>query len=123
MAGMLQRLGFPDIGPHRRFVTALAIDALGSGVWMPLSMLYFLHQTSLSLVELGLAMTIANTVAIVVVPYLGSLVDRVGPKLVMQGGNAGAAAAFLLYPLAHSLVVVTVLIFCATVTRQAFWSA
>ena len=120
---MLQRLGFPDIGPHRRFVSALGIDALGSGIWMPLSMLYFLHQTTLSLVQLGLAMTIANTAAFAVVPFLGVLVDRVGPKLVMQAGNAGAAAAFLLYPFAHSLVTVTVLVFCATATRQAFWSA
>ena len=74
---MLQRLGSPDVGPHRRIVSALAINALGSGVWMPLSML-FLHQTSLSLVQLGLAMTIANTVVIPVVPLIGSLVDRVG---------------------------------------------
>ena len=120
---MLQRLGFPDVGPHRRFVSALAIDALGSGVWMPLSMLYFLHQTSLSLVELGLAMTIANTIVIAVVPLIGSMVDRVGPKAVMQIGNAGAAAAFVLYPFAHSLVAVTVLVFFATATRQAFWGA
>jgi MFS family permease len=120
---VLQRLGFPDIGPHRRFVSALAIDALGSGVWMPLSMLYFLHQTSLSLVELGLAMTIANTVVIPVVPVIGSLVDRLGPRTVMQVGNAGAAAAFVLYPFAHSLVAVTVLVFAATATRQAFWGA
>jgi MFS family permease len=120
---VLQRLGFPDIGPHRRFVSALAIDALGSGIWMPLSMLYFLHQTSLSLVQLGLAMTVANTAALLVVPYLGSLVDRLGPKVAMQGGNAGAAVAFLLYPFAHSLVAVSLLVFCATATRQAFWSA
>jgi MFS family permease len=120
---VLQRLGFPDIGPHRRFVSALGIDALGSGVWMPLSMLYFLHQTSLSLVQLGLAMTIANTAAFAVVPFLGVLVDRVGPRLVMQAGNAGAAAAFLLYPFAHALWSVTALVFCATATRQAFWSA
>jgi len=90
---------------------------------MPLSMLYFLHQTSLSLVQLGLAMTIANTASLPVVPFLGSLVDRVGPKRVMQLGNAGAAAAFVLYPFAHSLVAVTALVFCATLTRQAFWSA
>jgi MFS family permease len=120
---VLQRLGFPDVGPHRRFVSALAIDALGSGVWMPLSMLYFLHQTSLSLVELGLAMTIANTVVIPVVPVIGSMVDRFGPRVVMQIGNAGAAAAFLLYPFAHSLLAVTVLVFFATATRQAFWGA
>jgi MFS family permease len=120
---VLQRLGFPDIGPHRRFVSALGIDALGSGIWMPLSMLYFLHQTSLSLVQLGLAMTIANAAAFAVVPFLGVLVDRVGPRVVMQAGNAGAAAAFLLYPFAHTLLPVTGLVFCATVTRQAFWSA
>jgi MFS family permease len=120
---VLQRLGFPDVGPHRRFVSALAIDALGSGIWMPLSMLYFLHQTSLSLVELGLAMTIANTVVIPVVPVIGALVDRLGPRVVMQVGNAGAAAAFVLYPFAHSLVAVTVLVFLATATRQAFWGA
>jgi MFS family permease len=121
--GVLQRLGFPDVGPHRRFVSALAIDALGSGIWMPLSMLYFLHQTSLSLVQLGLAMTIANALAMLVVPYLGSLVDRLGPKIMMQAGNAGAAAAFVLYPFAHSLAAVSVLVFCATATRQAFWGA
>ena len=28
---MLRRLGFPDVGPHRRFVSAMGIDALGSG--------------------------------------------------------------------------------------------
>jgi MFS family permease len=120
---VLQRLGFPDVGPHRRFVSALAIDALGSGIWMPLSMLYFLHQTSLSLIQLGLAMTVANALAIPFVPFLGSLVDRVGPKLVIQGGNAGAAAAFCLFPFAHSLGVVTALVFASTVTRSAFWGA
>jgi MFS family permease len=120
---VLQRLGFPDVGPHRRFVSALAIDAVGSGVWMPLSMLYFLHQTSLTLVQLGLAMTIANLAVIPLVPLIGTLVDRVGPKVVMQAGNAGAAVSFALYPFGHSLVAVTVLVFAASATRSGFWSA
>jgi len=120
---VLQRLGFPDVGPHRRFVGALALDAVGSGIWMPLSMLYFLHQTSLGLVRLGLAMTIANTLVIPLVTYLGALVDRVGPKRVIQLGNAGAAVSFLLYPFAHSLAAVTLLVFAASLTRTAFWSA
>ncbi|MGA8246839.1 MAG: MFS transporter [Nocardioides sp.] len=120
---MLQRLGFPDVGPHRRFVSALAIDAVGSGVWMPLSILYFLHQTSLSLVQVGLAMTLANLVVLPAVPLIGSLVDRFGPRLVMQAGNAGAAVAFALYPFAHSMVAVTVLIFAASATRFGFWGA
>jgi MFS family permease len=120
---VLQRLGFPDVGPHRRFVSALAIDAVGSGVWMPLSMLYFLHQTSLTLVQLGLAMTIANLAVIPVVPMIGTLVDRAGPKVVMQIGNAGAAVSFALYPFAHGMLAVTVLVFAASLTRSGFWSA
>ena len=55
---MLSRLGFPPIGAHRRFVTALLVDAVGSGVFMPISILYFLSATSLSLVHIGLALSI-----------------------------------------------------------------
>jgi predicted MFS family arabinose efflux permease len=41
----------------------------------------------------------------------------------MQAGNAGAAVAFALYPFAHSIVTVAVLVFAASATRFAFWSA
>jgi MFS family permease len=58
-----------------------------------------------------------------VVPVIGSLVDRLGPKVVMQAGNAGAAVAFALYPFAHSMAVVAVLVFAAAATRFAFWGA
>ena len=37
----------------------------------------------------------------------------------IQAGNAGAAVAFLLYPFAHSLAAVTVLVFAASLTRFA----
>jgi MFS family permease len=120
---MLQRLGFPDVGPHRRFVSALAIDALGSGVWMPLSMLYFLHETSLTLVQLGLVMTIANLAVMPTVPLIGALVDRFGAKVMLQFGNGGAAVAFLLYPFAHSQWQVALVVFAAQLTRSGFWSA
>ena len=50
MDPVLKRLGFPSVGSHRRFVTAIAVDAVGSGVFMPISMLYFLVATPLSLV-------------------------------------------------------------------------
>ena len=120
---MLRRLGFPDIGRHRRFVAALGIDALGSGLWMPLSLLYFLHQTSLSLVHLGLAMTLANLAVIPLVPVVGSLVDRFGPKGVLQSGNLLQAAAFATYPLVHSVWLVAVAVFVATVGRTMFWGA
>ncbi|HET9422318.1 MAG TPA: MFS transporter [Nocardioides sp.] len=120
---MLQRLGFPDVGRHRRFVSALGIDALGGGIWMPLSMLYFLRQTDLTLVELGLVMTIANLAVTPLVPYVGRLVDRVGPKSVMQSGNVIQGASFAAYPFVDSMLTVGIALGVSTVGRTMFWGS
>ncbi|HWM72543.1 MAG TPA: MFS transporter, partial [Nocardioides sp.] len=120
---MLQRLGFPDVGRHRRFVSALGIDALGGGIWMPLSMLYFLRQTDLTLVELGLVMTVANLAVTPLVPYVGRLVDRVGPKSVMQSGNVIQAASFAAYPFVDSMLTVGIALGVSTVGRTMFWGS
>ena len=68
---MLHRLGFPSVGRHRRFVTAIAIDAVGSGVFMPISMLYFLVATDLTLVQVGAAISLASLVALPTGPLIG----------------------------------------------------
>ena len=120
---MLQRLGFPDVGRHRRFVAALGIDALGGGIWMPLSMLYFLRQTDLTLVELGLVMTVANLVVTPFVPLVGRLVDRLGPKRVMQGGNVVQGASFAAYPFVDSMLTVGLALAVSTVGRTMFWGS
>jgi len=73
---VLSRLGFPAIGRHRLFVTAIGIDALGSGVWMPLSVLYFVRVTDLSLVYVGVALSIAAALSFPLALVIGSLVAR-----------------------------------------------
>ena len=95
---VLQRLGFPSVGPHRRFVTAIAVDALGSGVFMPLSMLYFLAATPLSLLQVGLAISVASAIALPAGPLVGSLVDRLGAKHVLLAGNLLQAVGFFAVP-------------------------
>ncbi|MGH3412125.1 MAG: MFS transporter [Marmoricola sp.] len=120
---MLSRLGFPPIGEHRRFVGALGIDALGSGIWMPLSLLYFLHETHLDLVQLGLAMTVANALVFPMVPAVGHFVDALGAKKMMQSGNVIQAVAFALYPLASNTPEVGAVVAAATLGRTCFWGA
>jgi MFS family permease len=120
---VLQRLGFPDVGRHRRFVSALGIDALGGGIWMPLSMLYFLRQTDLTLVELGLVMTVASLAVTPLVPYVGRLVDRLGPKSVMQIGNLVQGASFVAYPFVDSMLTVGLALGISTVGRTMFWGS
>ncbi|GAA5151332.1 hypothetical protein GCM10023340_30020 [Nocardioides marinquilinus] len=120
---MLTRLGFPAVGRHRAFVSALAIDALGSGIWMPLSLLYFLRTTDVGLVELGVAMTVANLAVMPLVPLVGRLVDTVGAKQVLQAANLLQAGAFAVYPWCDSVGLIGVAVGVATLGRTMFWGA
>jgi len=120
---VLQRLGFPSIGPHRRFVTAIAVDALGSGVFMPLSMLYFLAVTPLSLLQVGLAISIASAVSLPAGPALGALVDRLGAKRLLLVGNALQAIGFFAYLVTESFAAVLLWTVVVTLGRTAFWGS
>ena len=123
MSGVLSRLGFPSIGRHRLFVTAIGIDALGSGVWMPLSVLYFVRVTHLNLVQVGVALSVAAALSFPLALVIGSLVDRFDAKRVLQGGNVLQAVGFAAYPLAHSVLAVTLVVAIAALGRTAFWGS
>ncbi|WP_309504202.1 MULTISPECIES: MFS transporter [Nocardioides] len=117
------KLGFPSLGHHRRFVTAIAIDAVGSGVFMPVSMLYFLVTTDLSLVQIGAAISIASAASIPAGPLLGGLVDRLGAKQVLLAGNALQAVGFLAYLVTESFVGLILWTVVVSVGRTAFWGS
>jgi len=85
---MLSRLGFPPVGDHRRFVVAIGVDAIGSGVFMPITVLYFLRTTDVPLEQVGLALSVAAAVALPVVLLVGHLVDRFGAKRILLAANA-----------------------------------
>jgi MFS family permease len=120
---VLHRLGFPSVGRHRRFVTAIAIDAMGSGVFMPVSMLYFLVATDLTLVQVGGAISLASLVALPSGPVIGSVVDRVGAKKVLLAGNLLQGVGFVAYLVSDSFVAVTAWTVVVAVGRTAFWGS
>lgn len=120
---MLDRLGFPAIGPHRRFVTALVVDAVGSGVFIPISILYFLASTPLSLVQIGLALSIASALQLPFAPLLGGLVDKVGAKRVLLAANLVQATGFLGYALAGSFGSVLAAAVVVQIGQTAFWGS
>ena len=120
---VLQRLGFPSVGHHRRFVTAMAVDAVGSGVFMPLSMLYFLAVTPLALVQVGAAISVAALVALPAGPVIGTVVDRLGARRVLLAGNVLQAVGFAAYLVVDSFLGVLIWSIVVTVGRTAFWGA
>lgn len=123
MTHVLDRLGFPSVGEHRRFVTAIAVDAVGSGVFMPVCMLYFLVTTDLSLVQVGAAISIASAVALPAGPVLGGIVDRYGAKNVLLAGNALQFLGYAAYLVTDSFLGVTLWTVVVTVGRTAFWGS
>jgi MFS family permease len=120
---MLSRLGFPPVGRHRRFVTAIAVDAIGSGVFMPISVLYFLTTTRLSLVEIGLGLSLASALRLPTAPFLGTLVDRVGAKRVLLGANVVQVVGFGCYVFVDSFVGLVAAATVVWVGQGAFWGS
>jgi MFS family permease len=123
MGVVWDRLGFPVIGRHRRFVVAIVVDALGSGVFLPVSILYFLATTDLSLVRIGLALSIASAVQLPFGPLAGGLVDRFGAKQILLVANALEAVGFLGYVFADSFGAVLVTSILVRLGQTGFWSS
>lgn len=120
---VLTRLGFPSVGEHRRFVTAIVADTVGSGLFMPLTLLYFLAMTDLSLVQIGSALSLSALVTMPGAFVIGSLVDRFGPRRMMLLGNLIQAVGMAAYLWADSLLAVALWTTLLNIGRQSFWGS
>jgi MFS family permease len=83
---------------------AIVVDSLGSGMYLPLSLLYFHHVTGLPIAQVGVIMSGAALLSLLSNPIAGVLVDRYGARRVVIGGYLVRATGFFLYPLVDSPV-------------------
>ncbi len=104
-------------------VAALSIDALGTGLFLPVSLLYFTTTTSLSTPQVGLGLSLAALVRLPLGPALGALVDRLGPGRVLVLGNVLQALGFAAYLLVDSLTALVVTTVVVQAGNTAFWSS
>ncbi|MEV0091589.1 MFS transporter [Streptomyces sp. NPDC050738] len=88
---------------ERRMLLAMAVDATGSGMYVPFSLVFFHHVTGLSFAAVGLVLTVVGLVGLGALPLAGSAVDRFGAHRVQLVLYGIRGAGFLLYPFAHSL--------------------
>lgn len=85
-----------------RYMAGMVIDATGSGMYLPLSLLFFHHVTGLPIERVGVIMTAAALLSLVSNPIAGVLVDRFGARAVVVGGYLVRAVGFATYPLVES---------------------
>lgn len=120
---MLTRLGFPRVGRHKRFVAAIVTDTLGSGLFMPITLLYFAATTDLSLVTIGAAISISALITTPVSFFAGTWVDRFGARQMMLLGNLLQAVGMVAYLWSDTFLEVALWTVLLNVGRQFFWGA
>ena len=104
-------------------VSAFLIDSIGTGMFIPFSLLFFQATTSLPLTRIGLGLSIAALVRIPATVVAGPLSDRFGPRTAIVGSQALQAAGFAGYLFVHgfwSLVAAAVLV---QIGNSVFWVA
>ncbi|MER7792664.1 MFS transporter [Streptomyces sp. NPDC097640] len=102
---------------------ALAVDAVGTGLYLPLSMVYFLAVTGLSEADVGLLLTAATACSLVLPLLVGRIVDRVGPRPVVIAGLLSQAAGFFLYLGVAGPVSLFLAALVEAVGLRVYWSS
>jgi MFS family permease len=92
-----ERFGLPNVSGRRGLVAAIIIDSLGSGLFLPFAVLFFLNTTTIALSTIGLGLTVAALLALPTAPLIGILVDRIGPKRIIVCSSLLQAAGFASY--------------------------
>ena len=85
-----------------RLSSQLLLYGLGNGTFMTGSAVFFTQVVGLSVVQVGLGLTIAGIVGFIAAYPMGRLVDRIGAKRCWSISGAGQAAMFAVWPFIDS---------------------
>ncbi|MFD9471519.1 MULTISPECIES: MFS transporter [Streptomyces] len=91
------------VAGERSLLLGAGISAVGIGMYVPFSLVFFHHVTGLSFALVGVVLTVTGLIGLAFMPLAGSAVDRFGAKKVNLALYAVRAAGFALYPFAGSL--------------------
>ncbi|HCI79633.1 MAG TPA: hypothetical protein DHW02_08080, partial [Ktedonobacter sp.] len=118
-----KRLGVPSLKGTRGFLFATLIDALGSGLFMPFSFLYFHVIAGFPLTMIGLVFSTSAIFALFIPLFAGSLVDRFGAKRIVIAAQVLQGSGFLCYLVVHELLVMGGSVLLVALGQRLFWSA
>ncbi|WUH93481.1 MFS transporter [Streptomyces sp. NBC_00433] len=88
---------------EKAMLGAMAVDAVGSGMYVPFSLVFFHHITGLSFAVVGAVLTAVGLIGMAALPLAGAAVDRYGARRVQLVLYGVRGTGFALYPLATAL--------------------
>ncbi|GHO84702.1 MFS transporter [Dictyobacter formicarum] len=118
-----QRLGIPQHKGTKSFLLILFIDALGTGLFAPFSLLYFHVIAALPLTEVGVALSIATIFTVPIVPLTGTLVDRFGARRLVIFAQLLQGIGFLGYLLVSNMPLLIIMAIFVNIGQRVFWSS
>lgn len=95
--------GESKVAGERSLLVAAGVSAVGIGMYVPFSLVFFHHVTGLSFALVGVVMTATGLAGLAFMPLAGSAVDRFGARRIVLVLYALRALGFALYPFAGSL--------------------
>ena len=108
----------PSDAAQRRFVVIALIDATGTGMFLPITVLYFTRIAGLSAAEVGAGLSASGMVGLAASPLGGFLLDRADARWVLLPTLAVRAACFFAYASVHSVVAFIPLVCLAGAASQ-----
>ncbi len=110
--------------PARTAVAVAAFtDAFGTGLVIPLSVLFFTLTTDVGLAEIGLVASAASLVALPFGLLGGTIVDRLGSRFAMVSNNLLSAAGFVLYLMVNDILTMFFALLLVGLGDRIYWSA
>lgn len=88
---------------ERAMLGAMAVDAVGSGMYIPFNLVFFHHITGLSFAVVGAVLTVVGLIGMAALPLAGTAVDRYGARRVQLVLYVVRGTGFALYPFATAL--------------------
>ena len=104
-------------------LVALGIDNVGSGLFLPLTLVYATRVVGLPLAVAGVTVTAGTLVGLLVPPVAGRFVDRVGPRPVVIASQVVQALGALVFAGAGGVGTVAVAVCLLAAGQQLFYSS
>jgi MFS family permease len=103
---------------YRSLLLVAGVDAIGTGLFLPVSALFFVRVCDLSIAAVGIGLSIAGVGGLLATLPAGSAVDRLGARRVLLWCYPASAAGYAGYGLVHSFLVFLPLVLLVRVAER-----
>ena len=104
-------------------IGALIVDSLGNGLFLPLSLVFFLKLTTVSLAVLGVLASAATVVTLPVPVWTGTVADKFGALPLVVAAQVMQAIGYLTYSWVKTPAGIFAASALVAVGVRVFWSA